>query len=141
MFLTVYTNQKKKNIQSRCGCWFLSRLNALKRSRPRKTLSRFIPAMPKRASGSTIPFSNLGASTMSLYVIKMWQTTLAKMNIAQLSIHSTLTTRLLASRSPAIRRTFLTWRKMEWSWQSRITTLLMCLCFENKFAPLHDFKN
>lgn len=95
---------------------FRSRLYALKRSRPRRTLSRFIPAIPKSASGSSTPFLNFGASTMSLYVIRMWHPSLAVKNVTQLSAHSTLTHLLLfALRNPAIRRTFLVWRKMECS--------------------------
>lgn len=44
----------------RLPCWdFLSLLKALKRSRPRPMLSKFIPAMPNRASGSSTPFPNL----------------------------------------------------------------------------------
>lgn len=38
---------------------------------PRKIFSKFIPAIPERASGSSTPFSNLEASMTSLTVIRM----------------------------------------------------------------------
>ena len=94
---------------------FLSLLKAPKRSMPRKILSKFIPAIPNKASGSSTPCPNLWASLMSLAVMRMWDTTLAKMKVTQLSIHSNFTILLLASRIPAIRLTFLTCRNIECS--------------------------
>ena len=80
---------------------------------PRKIFSRFIPAIPDRASGSSIPFPNLGASIRSLAVMSTWDTNLARTNAVQLRNHSAFTNLFLLSRTPAIRRTFLTCRKIE----------------------------
>lgn len=111
---------------------FLSLLNAWKRSIPRNALSKFIPTIPTRASGSSTPFPKLGASRMSLAVMRTWDVNLAKMKVNQLRTHSTFTITLLASRTPAIRRTFLTCRKMEWSWDIEANIILV-LSLHTKF--------
>lgn len=94
---------------------FLSLLKAWKRSIPRVTLSKFIPAIPNKASGSSMPCPNLWASLRSLTVMRTWDTNRAKMKVAQLRTHSARTILLLASRIPAIRRSFLTCRNIECS--------------------------
>lgn len=92
-----------------------SLLYALKRSIPRKTLRKFIPAMPKRARGSSTPFPNLEASLINLTVMRTWEMNLARVKVTQLRTHSAFTILLSAPRTPAIRRTFLMWRKIECS--------------------------
>uniref|UniRef100_A0A2P2IPP2 Uncharacterized protein n=1 Tax=Rhizophora mucronata TaxID=61149 RepID=A0A2P2IPP2_RHIMU len=92
---------------------------------PRAALSRFIPAMPNRASGNSTPFANLDASAISLTVMSMWGMSLAKTKVVQLRNHSALTLLLLASRKPAIRLTFLTCRKIECSCTFKRTSLVI----------------
>ena len=100
-----------------------SLLKALKRSIPRKTLSKFIPTIPNSASGSSTPLSNLEASQITLAVMRIWAANLAVMKVTQLRTHSILTIMLLASRNPAIRRTFLTCRKIECSCMIKVENI------------------
>lgn len=117
-----YTNSISNHPQSLrwlCG-GLISLLKALKRSIPRPMLSKFMPIIPNKARGSSMPLLNLEASFISLTNMSKWGISRAEKKVTQLRIHSAFTILLSAVRIPAIRRIFRTCRNTECSSQINV---------------------